>query len=126
MSDKRSTKPGDEEETPSVRESVRDSLAALRLVVGTHRGYAAALGGLGLVAAALPAAVAWTGRTIVDTVERAADTGDPALRAHALWLVALELVLVTVMAASRHGLRLFGSLLSASTLSDEAAVCWRR
>lgn len=113
MSDKRSTKPGDEEETPSVRESVRDSLAALRLVVGTHRGYAAALGGLGLVAAALPAAVAWTGRTIVDTVERAADTGDPALRAHALWLVALELVLVTVMAASRHGLRLFGSLLRA-------------
>jgi ATP-binding cassette subfamily B protein len=100
-----------EEETPSAEESLHDSLAALRLVVGTHRGYAAGIGGLGLVAAALPAAIAWTGRAIVDTVERAADTGDPALRTHALWLVAAELALVAVMTASQRGAALFGSLL---------------
>lgn len=112
MSDKPAAKAAPrEEETPSAEESLHDSLAALRLVVGTHRGYAAGIGGLGLVAAALPAAIAWTGRAIVDTVERAADTGDPALRTHALWLVAAELALVAVMTASQRGAALFGSLL---------------
>lgn len=109
MSDKPATKPL--EQTPSVRESLHDSLEALRLVGSTHRGYAAGIGSLGLVGAALPAAIAWTGRAIVDTVERAADTGDPQLRAQALWLVAAELVLVTLMTASQRGAALFSSLL---------------
>ncbi|MBX7194850.1 MAG: ABC transporter ATP-binding protein/permease [Sandaracinaceae bacterium] len=113
MSDKPAAKAGadDEDETPSVRQSVRDSLAALRLVLETHRGYAAGAGLLGLVAAALPAAIAWTGRAIVDAVERAAESGDPSLRTHALWLVAIELGLVVAMTTSQRAAGLLGSLL---------------
>ncbi len=109
---KTATKRGPKDEpSPTARESVTDSLAALRLVVGTHRGYALGVGALGLLAAALPAGIAWTGRAIVDAVERAADTGDPELRTLALWLVVLELALVATMTASQRGASLFGSLL---------------
>ncbi len=112
MSEKAAAKSdASEDETPSLEESFRDSVAALKLVASTHRGYATGIAVFGLVASALPAAIAWTGRAIVDTVERAADGGDPALRTDALWLVALELLLVAVMTASQRGAGLFGSLL---------------
>jgi ATP-binding cassette subfamily B protein len=101
----------EEEPTPTWRESVADSVAATRLVAGTEPRYAAATALLGLVGAALPAAIAWTGRAIVDAVERAADVGDPALRARAVWLVAAELALVLLAAAAARGARLFSSLL---------------
>lgn len=102
---------GDDDDVPTLGESMRDSRRALQLVVGTHRGYAAAMGVLGLVVAALPAAIAWTGQAIVDAVERAAETPDPTARQYVLRLVALECVLVAVMAAAQRGTSLFGSLL---------------
>jgi ATP-binding cassette subfamily B protein len=101
----------EDEPAPSLAESVRDSRSAVRLVTGTHGGYALGAGLLGLVASALPAGVAWTGRAIVDAVERAGDGGDPALRVQVLWLVALELALVVVMTGGERGAGLFGSLL---------------
>lgn len=105
------TSKGADEEVPSLAQFAHDSWTTIRLVAGTHRGYSAGLWSLGAVAAVLSPAIAWTGRAIVDAVERAADAHDPSLRVLALQLVALELALVIASAVAERGAQLFGSLL---------------
>ncbi len=79
----------------------------LRLVWEADRRAALAIAALTLVAALLPAGVAWTGKLIVDGVVRAAGSGLRADREHVLWLVAAE---AGLMAAQLSVGRLLGML----------------
>jgi ATP-binding cassette subfamily B protein/ATP-binding cassette subfamily C protein len=76
-------------------------------VWGADRRGAVALAALTLVAALLPAAVAWVGKLIVDGVVQAARSGLRADREHVLWVVAAEAAL---MAAQLSTGRLLGML----------------
>ncbi len=79
----------------------------LRLVWAADRRAALAIAGLTLVAALLPAGVAWVGKLIVDGVVRASGSGLQADREHVLWLVAAE---AGLMAAQLSVGRLLGML----------------
>ncbi len=79
----------------------------LRLVWAADRRAALGIAALTLVAALLPAGVAWLGKLIVDGVVRAAGSGLPADREHVLWLVAAE---AGLMAAQLSVGRLLGML----------------
>jgi ATP-binding cassette subfamily B protein/ATP-binding cassette subfamily C protein len=79
---------------PRLRTVFEQAPATLRLVREADPRGAAVLVGLTLVSALFPAALAWVGKLIVDGVVAAARSGDPALRAHVLWLVAGELGLM--------------------------------
>lgn len=94
---------------------------AIRLVWLTSRGLAVALFVLSLVGGVLPAAVAWVGKLIVDAVvdamargsglslsEVALGVGRPAL-----YYVALEALLVALIAANQRALSVVSSLLRA-------------
>ncbi len=91
----------------------RYSRRALELVWSTSRPLTCGLALLTLVAGSLPAGVAWVGARIVDAVVAAA-RGDPgAGTAVVLELVALEAVLVALVAAAQRGISLCQSLLRA-------------
>ncbi len=91
----------------------RYSRRALELVWSTSRPLTCGLALLTLVAGTLPAGVAWVGARIVDAVVAAA-RGDPeASTALVLELVALEAVLVALVAAAQRGISLCQSLLRA-------------
>src|SRR5690606_41744655 len=75
-----------------------------------------ALAALTLIAGLLPAGIAWVGAHIVDAVVTAAQTvraGEHAQLAPVFWLVALEGLLVTAMAAAQRGISFCQSLLRA-------------
>ena len=100
--------PSRADDVTSLRQSIgafRYGLRALRLVWATSPRLTILLGALTLVAGVLPAAVAWIGQHIVDSVVAAAAAyraqGDASLATVFGW-VALEGVVVAVLAAAVH------------------------
>jgi ABC-type multidrug transport system fused ATPase/permease subunit len=89
------------------------SRRAIALVWRTSRSLTIALGLLNLIEGALPAAMAWVGKLIVDAVLLAARTGALEDRNTALFWVGIELGLAAVMAAGQRGVMLCESLLRA-------------
>jgi ATP-binding cassette subfamily B protein len=92
------------------------SRRALELVWTTSRGLALALGALTLAAGALPAAVAFVGAHIIDSVVAAIQAaGDErsSLTTQALLLVGVEGLLVAALAGVQRGISLCQSLLRA-------------
>jgi ATP-binding cassette subfamily B protein len=90
------------------------SRRAVLLVWDTHRGLTVALATLTVAAGLLPAAVAYVGQLIVDTVVAAIATvnaGDQIDYARVFWLVALEGGLVAGIAAAQRGIDFCQSLL---------------
>jgi ATP-binding cassette subfamily B protein len=90
------------------------SRRAIVLVWTTHRGLTIGLGALTVLAGVLPAGIAYVGQLIVDTVvaliaqnQAGAEVDYPA----ALWLVAIEGVLVALLAAAQRGIGFCQSLL---------------
>ena len=88
------------------------SSRALALVWTTSRPLTITLALLTLVAGVLPAAIAYIGQLIVDGVVAATQTPDPDTRG-VLWLVFLEALVVTAVAAAQRGLSASQSLLRA-------------
>ncbi|TVQ07606.1 MAG: ABC transporter ATP-binding protein [Leptolyngbya sp. DLM2.Bin27] len=84
---------------------------AIALVWQTDWRLTVALALLTLVAGLLPAAIAYVGKLIVDAVVLAAQSGLVADRRAALIYLALEAVLVAVLAGARQGLGLCQALL---------------
>lgn len=68
---------------------------------------------LTLFAGALPGAVAYVSKLLVDAVLKASQGQDPALNEYAFQVVALELILVVTVAAFQRGLSTCGDLLRA-------------
>ncbi|MFZ1906833.1 MAG: ABC transporter ATP-binding protein [Steroidobacteraceae bacterium] len=89
----------------------RYSRRALELVWSTSRALTVALGVFTLLAGVLPASVAYVGSLIVDAVVAAMRSGGDAARV--VELVALEGVLVALIAAAQRALSLCQSLLRA-------------
>lgn len=79
---------------------------------GTHRGFTVLAVLLGAIGAALPAAIAWAGRALVDAVVRAGD-GEVGARREALTWVLVELGLVVGLHAANRGGELVSELLRA-------------
>ena len=105
----------------SLRERARLTLGYLRylprtfaLVRESSRAFAAGMIALLLGQAALPAAMAWVGKLIVDAVVAAARSGDAAQRWHVLRLVALEAGLMALSTAMSRGQALLRDLMRAS------------
>jgi ATP-binding cassette subfamily B protein len=91
----------------------RYSGRALQLVWTTSRGLTVALFVLTVIAGLLPAAMAYTGKLIVDAVVAAADAGTVAARNQALLWVGVEGLLVLVLVGAQKGLAVAQSLLRA-------------
>ena len=94
----------------------RFSRRAVELVWSTSHALTIALGTLTLIAGLLPAGIAWVGAHIVDAVVSTAQlvrAGEAAPLAPVFWLVALEGLLVTAMAAAQRGISFCQSLLRA-------------
>jgi ATP-binding cassette, subfamily B, bacterial len=88
------------ERLSSARTVFRQVPGTLRLVWDSDRGGALAIAALTLVAALLPAAIAWTGKLIVDGTVAAARSGVIEARERVLWLVAAELGLMAAQMAT--------------------------
>ena len=88
------------------------SRRALELVWTTNRTLTFTLAILTLLAGILPAAIAYVGQLIVDSVVTAMSSDSPDTR-QVLWLVALEAVIVTFVAASQRGISASQSLVRA-------------
>ncbi|MFO0681152.1 MAG: ABC transporter ATP-binding protein [Sandaracinus sp.] len=95
---------------PPLRASLGHSLATFRIVWGTSPALAASSIVLMAVTAVLPAAIAWVGRLIVDSVEKSSIA--PAAETAVLHWVALELGLVLALNVSRRVYETLGALLS--------------
>src|SRR5688572_597844 len=92
----------------------RYSRRAIALVWSTHRGLTISLGVLTLAAGIMPAGIAYVGKLIVDAVVAAIDANRAGLGpdyARTLELVALEGVLVAVLAGVQRGIGSCQSLL---------------
>ena len=104
-------------EKPSWKErfaALKNVPPLLRMVWGTHRGYAAGIVALRMVRALVPLAVLWIGKLIIDGVVAAiADhaAGRPVGWTHLVQLVALELVVAILGEATARSGTLFESLL---------------
>ncbi len=106
--------------TPSLRDRLKNAGSLFKQLPGTFRLFWAAspraavvLMGLTLVAAVLPAGIAWVGKLIVDGVVESARTGDAALRQRVLGLVGLELGLMVASTGVERGLGLTRELMRA-------------
>ena len=88
------------------------SRRALDLVWTTSPALTLTLAFLTLVAGVLPAAIAYVGQLIVDSVVTAMSSTSPDT-SHVLWLVVLEAIIVTFVAASQRGMSACQSLLRA-------------
>jgi len=84
---------------------------AIQLVWQTNWRLTVVYGLLTVVAGLLPAAIAYVGKLIVDAVIVAAQSGLVADRNTALLYLAIEAVLVAVLAGARQGISLCQSLL---------------
>jgi ATP-binding cassette, subfamily B, bacterial len=91
----------------------RYSGRAVRLVWATSRALTISLIALALVAGLLPAAVAYVGKLIVDSVVLAINTGAPEPADAALGWVLLEMGLVALLAATQRGTNVARALLRA-------------
>ncbi len=105
----------------SLRERARLTLQYLKylprtfaLVRESSRAFAAGMILLLLGQAALPAAMAWVGKLIVDAVVAAARSGDAGQRWHVLRLVGLEAGLMALSTAMSRGQALLRDLMRAS------------
>jgi ATP-binding cassette, subfamily B, bacterial len=105
----------------TLRERLRLTLKYLRylprtfaLVSESSRAFAVGMLALLLGQAALPAAMAWVGKLIVDAVVSAARGGDPAQRWYVLRLVSFELGLMVLSTAMSRGQALLRDLMRAS------------
>src|SRR5205823_13382574 len=105
----------------TLRERARLTLQYLKylprpfaLVRESSRAFAGRPVALLIGQAALPAAMAWVGKLIVDAVVAAARGGDPAQRWHVLRLVALEAGLMAVSTAMSRRQSLLRDLMPAS------------
>ncbi|HEY4730931.1 MAG TPA: ABC transporter ATP-binding protein [Myxococcales bacterium] len=105
----------------SLRERARLTLQYLRylprtfaLVRESSRAFAVGMIALLIGQAALPAAMVWVGKLIVDAVVAAARSGDPAQRWEVLRLVALEAGLMALSTAMSRGQSLLRDLMRAS------------
>lgn len=87
---------------PSKRVLLAQLPQALRWTWEAHRGATFALCVVTLVMALLPAAMAWVGRLIIDSVVHAASTGTEADRVLALEAMALEFFLAVVLLGTRR------------------------
>jgi ATP-binding cassette subfamily B protein len=90
------------------------SRRAIVLVWTTHRGLTVALAVLTVVAGLLPAAIAWVGQLIVDTVVELIGQNQAGIDveySRALWLVGLEGLFVALLAAAQRGIGFCQSLL---------------
>ena len=96
----------------SILNVFRFSRRALGLVWTTSRALTIALGVLTLIAGALPAAVAWVGAHIVDSVVSAIRTGGSDTDTVIRWVI-MEGLLVAAIAAAQRGLSFCQSLLRA-------------
>ncbi|MDQ3033354.1 MAG: ABC transporter ATP-binding protein/permease [Myxococcota bacterium] len=94
-----------------MRQALADSTRTFRLVFTTHRPLAIALFGLGAIGGAVPAAIAWTARWIVDAIVRALEA--PEARREVLIAVAVELGLVLLASAIKRAQHISGSFLRA-------------
>lgn len=92
--------------------SFRHTPRALRLLWTTAPGLALAFAFLSVFTGLLPAAVAWTGKLIVDGVVAAID-GDVAARQVVVRWLLVELALVVALAGAQRALVVAGSLLRA-------------
>ncbi len=88
------------------------SRRALDLVWTTSPALTLTLAFLTLVAGVLPAAIAYVGQLIVDSVVTAMSSTSPDT-SHVLWLVVLEAIIVIFVAASQRGMSACQSLLRA-------------
>jgi len=88
------------------------SRRALDLVWSTSPALTLTLGILTLVAGVLPAAIAYVGQLIVDSVVTAMASTSPDTK-RVLWLVVLEAIIVIFVAASQRGISACQSLLRA-------------
>ncbi len=84
---------------------------AVELVWRTHRGLTLILAGLTLISGILPAAIAYTGKLIVDGVVLAAQTGEAVDRHWALRYVAMEAGILVAQSATQQGIQTCQSLL---------------
>jgi ATP-binding cassette subfamily B protein/ATP-binding cassette subfamily C protein len=105
----------------TLRERARLTLQYLKylprtfaLVRESSRAFAVGMIALLLGQAALPAAMAWVGKLIVDAVVAAARSSDPAQRWQVLRLVALEAGLMALSTAMSRGQSLLRDLMRAS------------
>jgi ABC-type multidrug transport system fused ATPase/permease subunit len=98
---------------PQWRGVFRQLKHGIDLVWTTSRGLSVTLGVLSLVAGVVPAGVAWVGKLIVDSVVKAAQTGAAEDQRTAIMWVAVELVLVALVAAAQRGLSTCQQLLRA-------------
>src|SRR5471030_3085614 len=105
----------------SLRERARLTLHYLRylprtfaLVRDSSRAFAVGIIVLLFGQAALPAAMAWVGKLIVDAVVSAARSGDAAQRWQVLRLVLLEFALMAVSTTMSRGQALLRDLMRAS------------
>ena len=113
--------PGDPPSTPQTPRAqffgvFRYSRRALGLVWRTNRTLTICLGGLTLAAGVLPAAMAYVGALIIDAVvdaAAAAGDGGNAELGTVYWLIALEALVVAVLAGAQRGINLCQSLLRA-------------
>lgn len=88
------------------------SRRALDLVWTTSRTLTLVLAVLTLVAGVLPAAIAYVGQLIVDGVVEAMNSASPD-SVSVLWLLALEALIIVIVAASQRGISASQSLLRA-------------
>ncbi len=88
------------------------SRRAMELVWTTSPRLTLALAFLTLIAGVLPAAIAYVGQLIVDGVVTAMSQDSPDTR-RVIWLIALEAIIVVVVAASQRGISASQSLLRA-------------
>jgi ATP-binding cassette, subfamily B, bacterial len=105
----------------SLRARLKSASGVFRQVPGTFqlvwradRRSALAMAALTLVSAALPAAIAYVGKLIVDAVVTAARTGTAADRRQALLYVVLELLLMVGSTSVNRGLAFIRELLRAT------------
>ena len=105
----------------SVRERARLTLSYLRalprvfeLVKDSSRGFAAGIVALLLGQAAIPAAMAWVGKLIVDAVVQAARTGEVADRKRVVEYVLIEFALMVASTVLSRGQALLRDLMRAS------------
>jgi len=99
--------------SPQLLSVFRQLKHGLGLVWTTSRGLSVVLAVASLLAGLLPAAAAWVGKLIVDSVVRAAESGAAEDQRAALTWVGVELGLILVLAAAQRALTTCQQLLRA-------------
>jgi ABC-type multidrug transport system fused ATPase/permease subunit len=117
-----------EKPTESLSSRIRNAASVFRQIPGTvslvwraDRRNTLAVGALTLISALLPAAIAYVGKLIVDTVLAAARSGSAADRSRALVYVLVELLLMVISTTVARSLAFLRELLRA-TLGNQVNI----